>query len=61
MNAKFIDKVIREGFVDTKNYRYVCRVDKTSAVVSRLPINRLDTTAALEPWEVVEVIAESDE
>ena len=58
MNAKFIDKVIREGIVDTKNYRYAYRVGKTRAVVERLPINQLDTTAALEPWEVVEVIAE---
>jgi len=58
MNAKFIDKDIREGIVDTKNYRYAYRVDKTRAVVERLPINQLDTTAALEQWEVVEVIAE---
>ena len=58
MNTKFIDKVIREGVVDTKAYRYVYRVDKTRAVVERLPINQLDTTAALEPWEVVDVIAE---
>ena len=58
MTNKFIDKVIREGIVDTKNYRYVYRVDKTRAVVERLPIKKLDTTAALEPWEVVEVIAE---
>ena len=58
MNTKFIDRVIRVGVVDTKAYRYVYRVDKTRAVVERLPINQLDTTAALEPWEVVEVIAE---
>ena len=58
MNTKFIDRVIRVGVVDTKAYRYVYRVDKTRAVVERLPINQLDTQAALEPWEVVEVIAE---
>ena len=58
MTAKFIDWVIREGIVDTKNYRYAYRVDKTRAVVERLLISQLDTTAALEPWEVIEVIAE---
>ena len=58
MTNKFIDKVIREGIVDTKNYRYAYRVDKTRAVVERFPIKQLDTTAALEPWEVVDVIAE---
>lgn len=58
MSTKFIEKVIRDGIVDTANYRYAYRVDKTRAVVERLPIKKLDTTAALEPWEVVEVIAE---
>lgn len=58
MTAKFIDWVIRDGVVDTMAYRYAFRADKTHAVVERLPINQLDTTAALEPWDVVEVIAE---
>ena len=58
MTKAFIDKVIREDIVDTKNYRYAFRADKTRAVVERLPINQLGTTAAIEPWEVVEVIAE---
>ena len=58
MTKAFIDKVIRNGIVDTANYRYAYRADKTRAVVERLPINQLDTTAALEQWEVVEVIAE---
>lgn len=60
MTKEFISKVIREGIVDTKTYRYICK-DVTSATeqwmeIRRLPISALDTTAAIDGWETVQVI-----
>lgn len=57
MKKSFIEKVIREGIVDTKKYRYVFRIEygteEQKAVIERIPINYLDTTAVFEPWERV--------
>jgi hypothetical protein len=60
MTKEFIDRVIREGIVDTKTYRYI-RKDMTGATeqwveIRRLPIDKLDTTAAIDGWETVRVI-----
>ena len=60
MTKDFINRVIREGIVDTKNFRYI-RKDVTSATeqwmeIRRLPISALDTTAAIDGWETVQVI-----
>lgn len=60
MTQKFIDKVIREGIVDTKIYRYI-RKDMTNATeqwleIRRLPITDLDTTNAIDGWETVRII-----
>ena len=48
---KFLERVKREGIVDTRKYRYV--VDSAHGVIKRLPIEYLDTTLALTEWEVV--------
>ena len=60
MKKDFIDRVIREGIVDTKTYRYI-RKDVTNATeqwmeIRRLPLSALDTTAAIDGWETVQVI-----
>lgn len=55
----FIERIKREGDVDTRRYRY--RIDSNYANVGerflfkieRLPIADLDTCAALRPWETV--------
>ncbi len=62
MTEKFMQKVLREGIVDTKKYRYVRR-DVTGLKnqwieIRRLPIADLDTTAAIDGWETVLVIGE---
>lgn len=60
MTKDFINRVIREGIVDTKNYRYI-RKDMNNATeqwleIRRLPLSALDTTAAIDGWETVQVI-----
>lgn len=60
MKKDFIDRVIREGIVDTKAYRYI-RKDVNNATeqwmeIRRLPLSALDTTAAIDGWETVQVI-----
>lgn len=49
MKKEFIEKVIREGIVDTKDYRYICKGN----TIKRLPIASLDTTTAIDGWETV--------
>lgn len=63
MTKAFMDKVIREGMVDTKAYRYNARVkytaDERILQIKRLPISSLDTTDAIDGWEVVKEIKEA--
>lgn len=55
----FIERIKREGDVDTRRYRY--RIDSNYADVGecfrlkieRLPIRDLNTCAALRPWETI--------
>ena len=53
MKKQFIDKVIREGVVDAKNYRYCLVADIGRTYIKRLPISALNTTEALDGWEIV--------
>ncbi len=57
MKKSFVDRIIREGSVDTRKYRYIVRAVYTLTeqygVIERLPLNYLDTTAALHGWETV--------
>lgn len=58
MTEKFFRRIIREAIVDTKKYRYTIRekvVDgKQILQVIRIPLEKLDTTAAFDEWEVVD-------
>lgn len=56
MKKEFIEKVIRLCSVDTDKYRYVAREYPDRLEVQRLPLSALDTTAALDGWETVEVV-----
>lgn len=57
----FLRKVVEEGIVDTRKYRYLCegRQDlsgdyaKLFYAVIRLPLELLDTTAVYDGWEEV--------
>lgn len=48
---KFLEKVLHDRIVDTKQYRY--RVNESTGYIERIPIEYLNTTKALEEWEQV--------
>lgn len=55
MKKEFLERVRRERVVDTRKYRYVLDTDirLERPLIKRLPIEELDTTAAIDGWEVV--------
>lgn len=55
MKKNFIEKVIRNGSVDTRNYRYIVKEFSDRLEVQRLPLSSLDTTDAINGWETVHV------
>ena len=60
MTKKFIEKIIKNGRVDTKLYRYkaepINRADAQYVEIRRVKIDLLDTTAAYAEWETLKVI-----
>ena len=62
MKNEFIEKILnaRTGSYDTAKYRYIVKdcYDSTRQwrEIRRLPLDKLDTTAALTEWETVAVI-----
>lgn len=55
MKESFINRVINNGIVDTYEYRYVYEEYTTWAVIKRIKLSMLDTTAALEEdnWQIM--------
>lgn len=57
MTKEFMAKVLNQGCVDTRNYRYIAKevrdAENQWQRILRLPISELDTTSALDGWEVV--------
>lgn len=53
MKKEFLNRVLHEGVVDTRKYRYIVGESGTDIVVRRLPIEDLDTTEAIDGWETV--------
>lgn len=57
MKNSLIDRIRRELTVDTRNYRYNVRTVNNSTeqydVIERLPLKWLDTTRAIDGWEIV--------
>ena len=56
MKKEFVEKVMRELIVDTRKYRYICADCCDHSEIRRLPLEYLDTTAALDVWETVQII-----
>ena len=60
MTKAFEERILREHIVDTKQYRYIVTVEHNAnsqwAEIKRLPLDKLDTTAALTDWETVKRI-----
>lgn len=57
MNNALLKRILRESIVDTAKYRYTTRENHDDRgqwlEIIRLPIAQLDTTAAIDGWEVV--------
>ena len=54
MTKALSERVKRERVVDTRKYRYILDdVVGKIPCIKRLPINDLDTTAAIGGWETV--------
>lgn len=51
MKEQFVRRVLTEGIVDTQKYRYV--VDYHRCCIKRIRLEDLDTTRAINGWEVV--------
>ena len=60
MRKELRERVLRKGIVDTRNYRYITKECRDASEqwleIRRLPLTSLDTTAAIDGWETVEVI-----
>lgn len=60
MTSDIRERVLRGETVDDGNYRYVLKAcynhEKQWAEIRRLPLEWLDTTAAIDGWETVEVV-----
>ena len=55
MTKNFEQKVIYYGSVDTRNYRYIYVIRNEAAYIKRLPLDLLDTNAAIDGWETVKI------
>ena len=53
MKKEFLNRILYEGVVDTRKYRYIANNPGASIVIRRLPIKDLDTTATIDGWETV--------
>lgn len=56
MTKMFRAKVLQNGTVDTKTYRYRVFECVDHGEIRRVRIEYLGTTAALDGWETVEVV-----
>ncbi len=52
---KFEERVIREGIVDTRQYRYMYKVGFNAKII-RIELSKLDTTDAIGGWELVKFV-----
>lgn len=55
LHLAFVQRILRERIVDTHTYRYIVRdrygLENVVCDIYRIPISKLDTTAALWPGE----------
>ena len=56
MKKAFVKRVMREGVVDTRTYRYIYVERGNTGVIGRILLRHLGTTAANFAWEVVKLI-----
>lgn len=56
MKKEFIDRVLKERVVDTARYRYKLVETDCKAEIVKLPIDLIETTAAIDGWETVQTV-----
>ena len=56
MTKTFREKILKNGTVDTKNYRYHVAQYPDHCEIRRIPLDYLNTTTAIDEWEIVEII-----
>ena len=56
MTKAFIERVMREYIVDTRNYRYTFKDCGDHGEIRRIALDCLGTTAAINGWEPVKEI-----
>ena len=56
MTKTFREKILKNGTVNTKNYRYHVAQYPEHCEIRRIQLEYLDTTAAIDEWEIVEII-----
>ena len=56
MTKAFREKILKNGTVDTKNYRYHVAQYPDHCEIRRIRLEYLDTTAAIDGWKIVEII-----
>lgn len=56
MKKEFVEKILRERCIDTAKYRYTVKEYPDHMDILRLPLEYLDTTAAIDGWEVVHTV-----
>lgn len=57
MTKNFVERIIREGIVDSRKYRYTCFENFGEIIIKRIPLIYLDTTAVYDGWEYVKRIS----
>ena len=58
INKHFEKRIIREGIVDTTKFRYITKEQPDGLYILRLRKDDLDTTEAVNGWEVVKKVGE---
>lgn len=53
MKKELLSRVLHEGVVDTRKYRYIVGESGADIVVKRLSIEDLDTTATIDGWKTI--------
>ena len=60
LTKAFINRICNERLVDTRFYRYAVHecynAEECWGEIRRLPLDALDTTAALSGWETVAIL-----
>lgn len=55
VKMELLQKVMKQGTIDTPKYRYRTKETPDVLLFQRIPLNYLDTTKAIDGWELVAI------